>query len=564
MEISRRKTIGPYRLLAEIGKGGLSHVYLAIRDGNPYALKCLKPDRVGRGDAVESFIREVKIGLRLDHPNIVKIIDHGKSDGLYFYVTPLLLGEALQEVLEEAKAAKEAPPLSLALYLIRESCRTLAYLHRTTVFENSTSVLVHGDFSPDNILLLSDGSVRLIDFGSATQETWAISDRRHYGKLFYVPPELLAGEAITTHTDLWALSVLSFYLLFGKRPFEATSSRLQKEMIIQAPVPRLDVSGIVKSATDEKALRILFQKALHKDRKMRHQSIKEFEQELFRIQFCQAEPTNLADVPKHLPPGVRTKIHRKDKEWVKLVSKAPKRMPTWFAKKSVVESIVPETIRRKYPRAAIADPEIFVEVVDSRERVLVSGEIQEMGVGGMLVRWKGRCANRGQVYAIVLHLGPGKPLVHGKAKVLYEVQIQSRSYVGFEFTEIPPNDFRILEETVESRISHDTKKKEAFDGERGGQVLHVRYGTEKILREEFEQNIAQGGLFVGGKHDLRPGDRVAVQIELPDSLRRVTVIGEVVFVTPKTEKKQGVALQLQGDPQNLRRLLLRGVGPRNS
>jgi serine/threonine protein kinase/Tfp pilus assembly protein PilZ len=558
MELSRPQTIGPYTLLASIGKGGLSYVFLAVKDGDSFALKCLKPKRSEDPQAVASFVREVSIAMRLDHPNVLKVLDHGKSGGVYFYVTPLLLGEDLRNILNDFSSADERMPLPLGLHLIRECCRTLAHLHRTTVFENSTAVLFHGDFTPDNLVVLSDGSLRLIDFGSAGQESAADSGRRHFGKLFYLPPEILGGEAPGTQTDLYALAVLSFELLFGRRPFEADNVRLQREMILHAPIPRIDASTIVTSPKEENALRIFFQRALHKDRKMRFQTVEELERALFRVHFAQSPLADLLDVPKHLPSATLTRMSVRDAEWVRMTASARgKKLQEGLPAKKV-DPIVSAAARRKHPRVSIVDSDVFVEIVDSRERVLVSGEVQELSVGGMLVRWRGRQAEKGQEYALALHLGEGKPVIRGSARVLYEVQIQARSYVGFQFTKIAPTDIRAVETMVGDRLSKEKPKRKGSSSVAAKTVVRVSFATERELREEFDRNLKHGGLFVAGRPTVRQGERVTVEIDLPGSMRRITLAGEVVFVAPPTEKKQGVALQLDGEAERIRQMLFGG------
>jgi serine/threonine protein kinase/Tfp pilus assembly protein PilZ len=557
MKLSRPRTIGPYTLLAKIGEGGLSFVFLAVKEGKPFAVKCLKPEKGEDPQAVTDFIREIRIGSSLDHPNILKIVDHGKSGGVYFSVANLLLGEELHKVIQEWRAMKKRVPLPLSLYLIQECCRTLKYLHHKTVFEHSKSVLFHGDLSPDNILVLLDGSIRLIDFGSAGQEGAVDPKQRHFATLSYVPPELLQGERPTTQTDVYSLAVLSFYFLFNRRPFEGESKRIQLQMILSSPIPRLDAGGIAKSANDENALRIFFQKALHKDHAMRFQTIEEFEQDFLHLRFVEPSLTDPLEISKWLPPALLERVRRRDAEWTRIVEAFQAAGSGAAPPAKPVEPLLSPSARRRHPRISITDGAVRVEVVDSRERIMVSAEIHELSSGGMLVRWRGREPNRGQEYAIILHLGAGESMIQGTAKVLYEVKIQARSYVGMMFTKILPADYRTLETYVYDHLPKEptfqpkAKPKPKIDRA----ILDVHFKNEKELREEYERNISHGGLFVEGFPQVHQGEKVEIRIHLPNSFRRVALKGEVVFITPDSESKQGMAIQLEGDPKTLEETL---------
>lgn len=220
----------PYRLLREIGRGGMSVVYEALdtRTGQQAALKVLAlpfavtPTR--RHDLVARFRREERAVAQLSHPNIVAIHEIGERGGVHFIAMEFLPGESLRARLERG-------PLTLpeAQSVLTQIAAALTAVHGAGI--------VHRDVKPSNIMLLPDGSAKLLDFGVArhADDTAITSGGLVVGSPAYLSPEQVRGGAGTAASDVWALGVLLYEMLAGHAPFQATDVAAVMYQVIHEP-----------------------------------------------------------------------------------------------------------------------------------------------------------------------------------------------------------------------------------------------------------------------------------------------------------------------------------------
>ena len=226
---------GRYRLVREIGRGGMATVYRAddLKHDRPVALKVLKPELAASLGA-ERFLREITLTARLDHPHILPLLDSGEAGGLLYYVMPYVEGESLRERLD-----REAQlPLDDALRIAREAADALSHAHRHGV--------VHRDIKPGNILL-ADGHARVADFGIARAMT-AAGERTltetglAVGTPAYMSPEQASGEReIDARSDIYSLGCVLYEMLAGQPPHTgATAGAIFARKALE-PVPSLRV-----------------------------------------------------------------------------------------------------------------------------------------------------------------------------------------------------------------------------------------------------------------------------------------------------------------------------------
>jgi len=205
---------GRYRLLRKLGTGGMGSVYLCehVALGRRSALKLLRPSGDLGPELVERFRQEAQAASRIEHENVVDVLDFGEDDGGLYYVMELLEGRTLAKLMRQ-----DGPlPLPRALGLLEQVCRALAAAHACGV--------VHRDVKPDNVLVevLPDGTERakLIDFGiSHVTGTGRLT--RHgeiIGTPEYMAPEQASGAEVDALTDVYAVGVLAFELLTGSLP----------------------------------------------------------------------------------------------------------------------------------------------------------------------------------------------------------------------------------------------------------------------------------------------------------------------------------------------------------
>jgi eukaryotic-like serine/threonine-protein kinase len=208
--------IGAYRLVHELGRGGMGAVYLAERaDGQFEHRVALKLVRGGpeSADIVRRFLHERQILARLGHPHIARLLDGGLTEtGLPFFVMEYVAGEPITTHCDRLRL-----PVSERLRLFTAVCDAVAYAHR--------NLIVHRDLKPSNILVTADGRVKLLDFGIAKllgEASSAADDGQTRTGLYlltpeYASPEQVRGDAITTATDVYALGAVLYELLSGRR-----------------------------------------------------------------------------------------------------------------------------------------------------------------------------------------------------------------------------------------------------------------------------------------------------------------------------------------------------------
>ncbi len=226
--------VGPYRVVAEAGRGGMGAVYLAERDDDQYrrrvALKLVRRGLDGDATVVRRFVEERQILASLEHPNIARLLDGGMtSDGLPYFAMEYVRGTPIDRYCDERRLSLEA-----RLRLFGSVCDAVQYAHRRLV--------VHRDLKPSNILVTDEGDVKLLDFGIAkllaTDSDSSNPPVTQVGLRLMTPeyasPEQLRGEAISTASDVYSLGVLLYELLAGRRPHDAAGRPAHESALTHA------------------------------------------------------------------------------------------------------------------------------------------------------------------------------------------------------------------------------------------------------------------------------------------------------------------------------------------
>jgi serine/threonine protein kinase len=221
---------GPYRILDTLGRGGMGVVYRALLPGTDriVALKVLA-NAFNDLEQYARFKREIRLTQELKHPQLVEVLDSGVQSDSLFIVMELVEGEDLAKVLKRRGrlAAREGARI------VGLTASGLAHLHSLNV--------LHRDVKPDNILLASDGRIKLADYGLLRNEsgTPITSENALVGTLSYLSPEALQGEDPTPAADLWALGCVAYRLLTGRPPVELgdTPVGILSQMAGTPPIP---------------------------------------------------------------------------------------------------------------------------------------------------------------------------------------------------------------------------------------------------------------------------------------------------------------------------------------
>jgi TonB family protein len=256
---------GQYTLLERIAVGGMAEVWKARMRGvegfqKTVAIKRILPHMTDNAEFVGMFIDEAKLAAQLSHPNIVHIYDLGKIGRDYYIAMEYVEGRDLRSLLNAARKKGLRLPLGLALLIAARLASALDYAHRKRDFEDREMGLVHRDVSPQNVLLTSDGDVKLCDFGIAK----AVSKASHTqvgalkGKLQYMSPEQAWGRPIDGRSDIFSLGAVLFEMVTGERLFPGDSELSVLEAVRQGRIrsPR-QVDPSIPPEVDEIVTRAL-------------------------------------------------------------------------------------------------------------------------------------------------------------------------------------------------------------------------------------------------------------------------------------------------------------------
>ncbi len=222
------KKLDHYRLLDQIGVGGMATVYRAVdeRQAQKVAIKVLSPTISSDRRFVRRFRREGGLVSRLKHNSIVPVIDYGEFDGLVYLVMPFVEGESLHERMVRAPIRAE------------ESARWIGQVVQALTFAHRNGV-IHRDIKPSNILITKAGDALLTDFGLArlVEGTNSLTGSALLGTPAYVSPEQARGQKLDERSDQYSLAVVLYQLSTGRLPFEADTPMATAIMHIQDPVP---------------------------------------------------------------------------------------------------------------------------------------------------------------------------------------------------------------------------------------------------------------------------------------------------------------------------------------
>lgn len=272
-----------YQVLDRIDAGGMAEVFKANSSSiegfeKLVAIKRVLPDLTKNERFVRMFLDEAKVSLHLNHTNIVHVFDLGMADGTYFIVMEFVDGTNLKELIQELAERGARLPVEQAAYIALEVCKGLAHAHAKTDRQGNPLGIVHRDISPPNILLSREGEVKITDFGLAKAKSQAeVTDPGVVkGKFGYLSPEAAWGEAVDARTDVFAVGILLWEMLAGRRLFLGESDYDTLEKVREAKVPDLGAHGCEVPAQLDEVMR----RALAREPDDRHLSAEELGRDL--------------------------------------------------------------------------------------------------------------------------------------------------------------------------------------------------------------------------------------------------------------------------------------------
>ncbi|MBI2896029.1 MAG: serine/threonine protein kinase [Deltaproteobacteria bacterium] len=244
MEEKPERTIGPYGLEELLGRGGMAEVYRARRQGpggfeKVLALKRILPSYARDPQLVGRFLEEARICARLEHSNIVSVVDFGSAGGEYYLVMEWVDGASLFAVLKQLASRGERLPAEAAAYVIAEAALGLDEAHSLADEAGRPLGLVHRDVSPQNVLVSRKGEVKVGDFGIAKAVGSSVRTAAGVliGKLCYMSPEQARNETLDARADVYALGVVLWECLVGRPLFPRGMSGEALNAVLEPRVP---------------------------------------------------------------------------------------------------------------------------------------------------------------------------------------------------------------------------------------------------------------------------------------------------------------------------------------
>jgi eukaryotic-like serine/threonine-protein kinase len=261
---------GRYRVIRRLGSGGMANVYLAEDEelGRRVAIKVLDDKHANDEQFIERFRREAKNAASLSHPNIVSIYDRGEAEGTYYIAMEYIEGRTLKDLI----VARGPLPVERAVSYARQILGAVRFAHRKGI--------VHRDIKPHNVLVDTDGRLKVTDFGIARAGTSQMTEAGSIiGTAQYLSPEQARGAPVDQRSDLYSVGVVLNEMLTGSVPFTGdTPVEIAMKHISAVPKPPSTERPDVPDDLDLVVLR-----SLAKDPRERFQSAEEMDAELGRV-----------------------------------------------------------------------------------------------------------------------------------------------------------------------------------------------------------------------------------------------------------------------------------------
>ncbi len=271
-----------YKVTDRLDAGGMAEVFRGVAESTVgglkrnVAIKRILPNLTKNKKFVQMFLDEARLALHLQHANIVQVYDIGVSDAApgaaaadandaaYFLVMEFVDGANLKVIIDSIRAQGVRLPVSQSLYIMMEVCKALSYAHDLVDPDTNKPLgIVHRDISPPNILISKHSEIKLADFGlaKATSQLENTDPGVVKGKFSYLSPEAARGAEVDSRSDIFAVGILLYEMLVGKRLFDGDTDYKTVQLVRQAEVPSLAAQN--PEVTPE--LEAVVRKALAKD-----------------------------------------------------------------------------------------------------------------------------------------------------------------------------------------------------------------------------------------------------------------------------------------------------------
>ena len=239
-------TFGRYELTRKLSQGGMAEIYLARQSGiedfeKQVVVKIVLPQLAADADYEEMLRDEARMAARLNHPNIVQILDLGKLDGRFFIAMEYLEGQNLHSIAQRAWQAGNLLPIGFVCRVVADVLSGLEHAHAQKGDDGSSLGIIHRDVSPPNVIVTWAGTTKIVDFGIAkatrARDASVTNAGQFKGKLGYMSPEQVRRQPLDGRTDIFSTGVILWELITGKRLFrragdvETVRAVLEQEVV---------------------------------------------------------------------------------------------------------------------------------------------------------------------------------------------------------------------------------------------------------------------------------------------------------------------------------------------
>lgn len=285
---SEARAQSSYRVTERLESGGMAEVFRGEATSvagfkKQVAIKRVLPHLASNEKFIRMFLDEARLSARLSHANIVQVFDIGRVENTYFIVMEFIDGVNLKHLIENLRNKRQAFPMALACHIAIKVCEGLQYAHHLHDSDNQDLHIVHRDISPPNVLISRQGEVKIVDFGlaKAAHSVEKTEPGVVKGKFSYLAPETAMGQEADAQADIFAVGIMLWEMLAGRKLFQGETDYQTVKMVQQAVVPSL---RSINPAVPEELENILAV-ALAKDKRVRYADAAAFSDELLNFIF---------------------------------------------------------------------------------------------------------------------------------------------------------------------------------------------------------------------------------------------------------------------------------------
>ncbi|MEO6599533.1 MAG: serine/threonine-protein kinase [Polyangiaceae bacterium] len=322
-----------YKVLEKIASGGMAEVFRAESAGlegfkKTVAIKRVLPHLSEKKQFIGMFLDEARVSAQLSHSNCVQVFDIGVGDNTYFIVMEYVDGADLKGVIEHRKKTGIPFPVEEACLICVRICEGLSYAHELTDNNGESLHIVHRDMSPPNVLITRFGEVKIVDFGLAKANSQLEKSEPGIikGKFSYLSPEAAQGLPVDGKTDIFAVGIILWELLAGRRLFMGETDLETVRLVQQAKVPSIRQFNPKVSVELERVML----KSLAGDPAERYQTARDFGRDLNNMLFHMGRAVSSFDIAQLVEP---IRLEREDK---KRVGK--------YDRRSIIGSLIDEAL----------------------------------------------------------------------------------------------------------------------------------------------------------------------------------------------------------------------------